>query len=257
MNSLLAFLLSSALAGLAAYKKALTKGGIITAFVLCIIICCFGGLNAFVILAITFMLVVAADKLAGKRADPRSIRKKSGARDTTRVLCNVGIPALALSLFGITGERKFLFVYAAVMAESLSDSLASKLGPLSGGKTVDICTFREISPGLSGGVSAGGSGAAFIGALVIGAISMAFEGAVIESGLSVALLGFFGCIVDSLIGSLAQVKYVCPVCGMVIERDYHCGVNAVLHKGLRPINNDIVNLMSNALMFIISSFIFL
>lgn len=256
MNVFFAVLLSTALAGLAGYKKALTKGGILTAWILCIIISFFGGLPAFAILAVTFILVVAADKLVGKRADPNGIRRKSGARDAYRVLCNIALPSIAIMVYGITGKDSFLFAYAAVMAESLSDSLASKLGPMTNGKTIDICTFRKITPGLSGGISRAGSVAAFTGALVIGEMSLAFGFWASEYALLVALLGFSGCLFDSLLGSVAQVKYVCPVCGMVTERDSHCGKKTSICKGLKPINNDMVNLSSNAFVFVVSLLVF-
>ena len=256
MNFFFAVLLSSALAGLAGYKKALTKGGILTAWILCIIISFFGGLPAFAILTATFLLVIAADKLAGKRADPNGVRRKSGARDAYRVLCNVAFPSIAIMIYGINGKDSFLFAYAAVMAESLSDSLASKLGPMTKGRTIDICTFREISPGLSGGISRAGSVAAFTGALAIGTMSLAFRFGAPEYALLVALLGFSGCLFDSLLGSVAQVKYVCPACGMVTERDSHCGKKTSICKGLKPINNDMVNLCSNALVFLVSLHVF-
>ena len=256
MNIYLAVLLASALATLAIYKKAMTAGGVVAAWIMCIVITALGGPAAFAILAATFVLTVSADRLAGKRADPNGIRRKSGARDVSRVLCNIGFPTLAIMIFGITGKERFIFVYAAVMAESLSDSLASKLGPLSKGRTVDICTFRDTSPGLSGGVSGAGSAAAFAGAVVIGAISLVFEASSFKCGLLVALLGFSGCLFDSVLGSLAQVKYVCPVCGMVTERERHCGKSTVICKGFKPISNDAVNLLSNIFVFTASMLCF-
>lgn len=256
MDFYLAVLLASALASLAIYAKAMTADGVAAAWIMCVIITSLGGPASFAILAATFILTVASDKLAGKRADPEGIRRKSGARDSYRILCNVGFPALAIIIYGITGEERFLLVYAAVMAESLSDSLASKLGPLSKGKTVDICTFRDISPGLSGGVSGAGSAAAFAGAIVIGGISTVFRASGFKYGLLAAILGFSGCLFDSILGSLAQVKYVCPVCGMVTERERHCGNNTVVCKGFKPISNDAVNLLSNLFVFLLSMLVF-
>lgn len=249
MNFFLAVLVSSALAGLAWYKKALTLSGIVTAWFLCIVISFFGGWSAFSILAVTFILVVAADKFAGKKADPNGVRQKSGARDACRVLCNVTFPALAMLLYGISRKELYLFVYSVVIAESLSDSLASKFGPLTNGRTVDICTFRETSPGLSGGISLYGSLTALVGALIIGAMSAVFQLQICRYAIFAALLGFIGCLFDSLLGSAAQVKYICPVCGTVSERSMHCGVKATVCKGLKPINNDAVNLCSNAFVF--------
>lgn len=245
MNLLFALCLSSALAGIALWKKALTPTGTALAWALCMGICCFGGFPAFLILAATFLCTVAADKLAGKRADPHGLRQKSGRRDAVRVLCNVGVGSAMMILYGISGKINFLLAYAAVMAESLSDSLASKLGPLGKGRTVDICTFREIGVGLSGGVSRAGSAAALAGAVLIGALCLLFDGADVKQALLVAAAGFLGCLFDSVLGSAFQVKYRCPACGAVTERDCHCGVKTIPCHGLKPINNDVVNLLSN------------
>lgn len=244
---------SSALAGLALYKKALTAAGTLLAFALCAGICRYGGLPAFLILAVTFMATVAADKLAGHRADPYLLRRKSGRRDAWRVLCNVGVGALAVLLRGVTGREKFLLVYAAVMAESLSDSLASKIGPLFKGKTVDICSFKKLPTGLSGGVSAAGTIAALGGSMIIGGLSMLLVPTV-KTALLVALTGFAGCLFDSVIGSAVQVKYYCPACGSVTESGEHCGEKTIFYKGLRLINNDGVNMLSNAFSFLLALF---
>lgn len=245
MNLSLALAVSSALAGLALWKKALTLWDTILAWGMSLAICVLGGIPAFLILAVTFLLTVAADKIAGRQADPKGLRRKSGRRDAVRVVCNVGVGSAMILLYGILGETRFLFAYAAVMAESLSDSLASKLGPLGKRKTVDICTFRETDVGLSGGVSFAGSAAAALGAILIGALCLLFPVSDGKTAFLVAAIGFAGCLFDSVLGSLAQVKYRCPVCGVLSERERHCGIPGEIVRGLRPINNDAVNLLSN------------
>lgn len=260
MSLPLALLLSSALAGLALWKRALTPAGTLLAWAMCLAICRIGGLPAFLILAVTFLATVAADRLAGKRADPSGLRRKSGKRDAVRVLCNVGIGTAMILLYGITGKPgpspSFLLAYAAVMAESLSDSLASKLGPLGKGKTVDICSFREVGVGLSGGVSGAGSAAAALGAILIGVLCLLFPGADEKVALLVAAIGFLGCLFDSVLGSRIQVKYRCPVCGALTERDRHCDVPGKVERGWRWVNNDTVNLLSNLFVAVLAILVF-
>ncbi len=243
-----ALLLSSALAGLAVWKRALTAGGTALAWLLSVLICAFGGLPAFLILAATFLCTVGAGRLAGERADPRGVRRKSGRRDAVRVFCNVGVGTAALLLAGPLGETGARCIYAAVLAESLADSLASKLGPLSTGRTVDICTLRPIEKGLSGGVSLWGTAASLLGAALVGLLSLLF-GWSLRLAVLIALLGFMGALLDSVYGSLLQVKYRCPVCGAVMERERCCGVPAERVKGLRRVNNDGVNFLSNLTVF--------
>lgn len=89
---------STALAVLALIIGALTLRGTALAWIFCIVISCSDGLPAFVVLAAVFILTAAASRLAGKRADPYNVRRKSGARDIDRVFCNVGVAALAGSM---------------------------------------------------------------------------------------------------------------------------------------------------------------
>ena len=261
MSAVPAVLLPSALAGLALWKKALTPLGTMLAWAMALVICLFGGLPAFLILAVTFLGTVAADKLAGKRADPHELRRKSGRRDAVRVFCNVGIAAGMMAICGLSGrgggpQRRFLLAYAAVMAESLSDSLASKLGPLGRGDVIDLCSLRKTQTGLSGGVSAAGTAAAALGAAAIGGLSLLFPGTALRQALTVALIGFAGCLFDSLLGSVVQVKYRCPVCGKVSEREVHCGVSGAVCRGFRAVNNDAVNLLANCFAALLAVLIF-
>ena len=230
MNFLLCLLLSTTLAAFALWKKSMTPGGTLLAWLLCLWISYEGGLPAFLILAVTFLLV-----------------------DAWRVLCNVGVAACALIPYALWKDHRFLYVYAAVMAESLADSLASKAGPLTRYATVDICTFRKISPGLSGGVSLLGTLSGLLGACIIAVLCTGFPTATLKIAATVAMTGFAGCLFDSVLGSVVQVKYLCTVCGMLVERDMHCGTAAIPCRGVRFITNDAVNILSNFFTFLLAA----
>lgn len=240
-----ALLLSTALAALALWRRALTPGGTALAWVLCVAVTAFGGGTAFAVLAVTLLLTAAADRFAGGRADPNGVRRKSGSRDGWRVACNVGVAACAMLLSGLTGSAAFRAGFCAVMAESLADSLASKLGPLSRTVPRDICTRKPVPSGLSGGVTLTGTLAELLGAAVVAAVSAAgYRSAAL---FAVVLAGgFFGAVFDSVLGSRLQVKYSCGVCGGVTECALHCGAPTVRLRGIRWMTNDAVNLLSNA-----------
>lgn len=246
MSIVTALIPSTALAIPALWKRALTPGGTLLAWALCLVITCAGGFTAFAILALTLICTVAADHLAGGRADPRGVRRKSGSRDALRVLCNVGMGALTMALSLWTPYRTaFVTAYAAVMAESLADSLASKLGPLSGRHPVDICTLRPVQAGLSGGVTALGTLSELAGSLLI-AGTYALGTRDLTGGAAVLLCGFLGAVFDSVLGSRLQVKYRCARCGEITERETHCLTPAVRVSGHPRVTNDLVNLLSNA-----------
>lgn len=243
---------STALAVLAFITGALTLRGTALAWVFCIVISCSGGLPAFAVQAAVFLVTAAASKFAGQRADPYNVRRKSGARDIDRVFCNVGTAAFAAGLYWTTAYPGFLFAYAAVMAESLADSAASKIGPLTNGRTVDICTFRPMQAGISGGVSLAGTFAALMGSAAIGLLWLVSSKCGCGEAVLAAIVGFLGCTFDSVLGSRAQVRYRCTCCSMVTERVEHCGAVCVKEKGIAWMNNDAVNLLSNVFALVLA-----
>lgn len=255
MDVLAATGLSLSLSALALWKKALTPGGLLLACVMCIAITSIGGLAAFSVLTVTLAGTVAADRIAGNRADPSGVRRKSGSRDARRVFCNVGIGTIALLLYGWRRDPVFEISYYAVMAESLADSLASKLGPMSEEVPRDIWTGKEIPKGLSGGVTRWGTFSEVIGAAAVAGTMMIWIPSV-KTGMLVLVAGFLGAVCDSLFGSRLQVKYRCTRCGCITERESHCNTRTEKISGIRWISNDAVNLMSNITAMILAVLLF-
>lgn len=227
--------------------------GTVLAWSMCIVITAVGGLQAFVMLSATFLLTVIVDKAVGSRTDPFHVRRKSGKRDAVSVTCNVGIGTLAMMCMLASGSESYIIVYAAVMSESLADSLASKIGPLSKSGPIDVCTLKCVDTGLSGGITALGTVAELTGAAVIAGIAAIF-GNNLKSLLIILAAGFAGAMFDSVLGSLVQAKFICPRCGRITEKEMHCGMKTECVSGLSFINNDLVNLLSNLFTFAAASF---
>ena len=80
---LTALLPATLLAALAAWRKALTRGGLLLAWCLAVVITCCGGLGGFAVLAATFVCTIAAGKLSKKVREPIETRlhAKTGQRD--------------------------------------------------------------------------------------------------------------------------------------------------------------------------------
>jgi uncharacterized membrane protein len=72
----------------------------------------------------------------------------------------------------------------------------------------------------------------------------------------VAILGFAGCIIDSLLGATIQAKYCCEICGKITEKKIHHERSTKLVTGLKYINNDTVNFISILSVAIIVIFLF-
>ena len=235
------------LAGLAAWKKALTGPGLLCAWGLAVCITFAGGLGAFAVLAAVFLCTLLAGKLSGAagKAVGKKLHAKTGKRDAVQILCNVAVGTAMLLLYAMTEQPCFLWAYGGAMAASLADSMASELGVRSPRPPRDILSLKPVEPGISGGVTALGLGASALGALIIAGLSLLLPGATAGIVPDVAAAGFFAAVCDSVLGSAAQAKYRCGVCGALTEKRCHCGLPGKVERGLPRINNDTVNLLNN------------
>ncbi|MBR5490103.1 MAG: DUF92 domain-containing protein [Oscillospiraceae bacterium] len=245
-NIWLSLILSSALAALAIWRKAITNKGIAIAWLCSVCICYFGGWVNFLCLAATLICTLIAGKISGKKREnaEKKLHAKHGKRDGVQIICNVFMSALMAIIYGITDNHIFLCAGAAALAASLADSMASELGILSRGKTFDVLSGKATEPGMSGGVSFFGFAMSALGAAIIAAISLG-QGMGVKFSVVILISGFVAAYVDSLLGAAAQAKYRCGVCGALTEKKVHCGEKGAIEKGLSFIDNDMVNFLNN------------
>jgi uncharacterized protein (TIGR00297 family) len=128
----------------------------------------------------------------------------------------------------IFDSELFFLMGAAAVATANSDTWASIFGlRFSARGTRLITTMRKTEPGTDGGVSIPGTLAALTGAVFIGLIILLFP----RENRYIALIavvsgGFSGCIVDSYLGAVYQLK----------NRIFRVGESAAW-----PVDNDMVN----------------
>jgi len=242
----LSLILSTALAAVALWRKALTYPAIALAWCLSVVITYCGGWVNFCALAATLIFTLIAGKISGKKREnaEKKLHAKHGRRDSVQIICNVGTSALMAAVFALTKNDAFLCASAAALSASLADSMASELGILSRGRTFDVLSGKTVEPGMSGGVSAFGFVMSALGAAIIAAISLG-QGRGFIFAFVILLSGFMAAYIDSLLGAAVQAKYRCPVCGGLTEKKLHCGQEGILEKGLKFIDNDMVNLLNN------------
>ena len=243
---LIALILSTLLAALAFRRRALTGPGLALAWVCALVITYCGGVPAFLALAATFVFTIAAGKLSRgvRETVEKRIHAHRGPRNILQVFCNVFVGALMLLLRRLTKNDAYLWAYAGAMAASLSDSLASELGVLSKAPPRDILSGKVMEKGLSGAVSPLGLCCSLLGALLIAAVCAPFWGGWAML-LSVTVAGFLAALADSVLGSCAQSKYRCTVCGTLMEKPVCCFRPAQLERGFAYMTNDAVNLLNN------------
>lgn len=233
-------------------KRWLTVSGSIASIVSGSIVLYIGGFSAFMILTFFFL----AGSLVGKLLD-REIKseKKGNERDMAQVFANC-IPALlALFIYRLTPYKvPAIVAYAAAIAEALADTWAGDFGMLSNRDPVSIITFTRVPKGISGGVTALGFAGAMFGSAMI---ALLFEGTYSPSFASffvIAISGFFGSVIDSVLGATIQVHYRDRE-GFLTEKEGDGKGRFERVRGIPFIDNDAVNLISGLFSFSLAFFI--
>jgi len=232
----------------AIYANKLTVPGVLLAWLFGFIIVTFGGYVAFGSVALTILIILISDRIKKGHKDSK--------RNVYQIISNLLTPTLSIGLYAITGSEIFYTMFYAVIACSLADTLASSIGSLSKEKPFNVFTFRLMERGESGAVSHLGNIAALSGGIIIGVIYYIYTGD-FKGFLIVSVMGFIGSTADTILGTLLQAQYRCHKCKKVIEVKKHCRVKAKLIKGYAFVDNNMVNLLSNTTVFILSYLILL
>jgi uncharacterized membrane protein len=214
-----------------------------------------GGI-AFVVGCYAVMISVS---LIGKllKNDLSSVVKKTKGKDLIEILANGAGSLLALILYACTAAPAFYVMALISLSAGFVDSLASDVGTLSRQKPYDIFHRRTVTKGMSGGVTWLGTLASLLGAVVFAAATVLLCKFPLYATAPIAAITFGGCITDTALGALLQAKYRCSVCGADTEREEHCESPTVQVGGVSFLNNDTVNLLSGAVVFLLSFTVFL
>ena len=257
-NYLVPILLTPFVIAFAIKKNALTKGGVLFAIVIDILISVSLGNFGFVLLVSFFVLAICIDRFKKriKKSGRGDESEKGDCRDYMQVCANGLLAAILSVLAFITNEHVFLVSFAATLAEAMADTAASGFG-IAARVTVDPWKMKRCEGGISGGMSVIGTFASFVGAYVIAIIAYAFGEVSFPEVCIITLAGFSGGIFDSFLGSLVQVKYKCTVCEKITEKRMHCGEPTLKHSGLSFIDNDGVNILSGFFAAVISGAVML
>ena len=241
---LIGLLAAGLVSTLAAKAGALRRSGAIAAVLVGAPVYAAGGITWSALLLVFFLSGSALSRLPTPHGG--RIVEKTGGRDWAQVFANGGAPALiaAASLFHPLDLWSTAF--AGSLAAATGDTWATEIGSRASGSALQITTLRPVPAGTSGGISLPGTVAAATGALVLAAAAIFFAPAV--NWPVVAVSGFAGSVIDSLLGATLQEVRYCPVCGAETEQRLHapCGTRTTWLRGLRFMNNDAVNLLATA-----------
>jgi uncharacterized protein (TIGR00297 family) len=175
---------------------------------------------------------------------------KGSQRDLAQVAANGGV-ATAMALgYGLSQATAWRSAYAAgyvgALATANADTWATEIGVLSRQVPRLITNGETTTPGTSGGVTLLGASAAASGALAEGIVfSLLQKRRSLLLPINALLSGFTGSLIDSLLGATVQAMYYCPNCQKETEKHVHvCGTPTTYLRGIRWIDNDVVNFLA-------------
>jgi uncharacterized protein (TIGR00297 family) len=173
-------------------------------------------LRMFLALLVVFAVTLVATRIGYTRKQQLRAAEPPGGRTAAQAMANLGIAALVVAI----AAPGWPVLALAALAEAAADTGSSEIGMAFPSRTVLITSLNPVPAGTDGGVSALGTLAALLAAIAI-ALAALLTGLVsINESAFIAMAGFLGVQVDSLLGALVE------------RRGY--------------LNNDLVNLFSTA-----------
>lgn len=253
---LLGLILSFTIAVAAFWKRSLSRSGAIAATALGTLVYTFGTHLLWSVM-IAFFISASIVTRPTKKAERRG-------RTYIQVFANGGM-ALVCAVLYVTLQKDYFLMAALIsIVGSASDTFGSEIGTRLKGKTYYITDWKRVPPGLSGGVSFQGTLASAFGSLALASFAVIYRAWFTPSGLTsfyiswwqdillISGMGFLTSIIDSYLGALIQAKYLDTSSQQIVEEKEN--KKTKLYAGFSFINNDAVNLISNALIAAITIF---
>lgn len=240
--TLLFFLLATVAFGAISYRlQWLSAGGSIVASAFGFCLLWLGGWPWVVPLLLFFGTSSILSKMGKGAKLPKNDEKKDDIRNATQVLSNGGIAWVLLLVYAVTGDVLWYAGFVGSLAAATSDTWATEIGRLAGGRPRNIISGKMLEKGLSGGVTWQGTAGSALGALLIGLSCVPFyDNTVLHCIILGLFSGLAGSLLDSILGATVQAKYRVPETGEIVEGGIQDqGVQKI--SGARWVTNDLVN----------------
>ncbi len=184
----------------------LTGSGAIAAWLIGTTIFWSLGLPGYLCLLTFFLVATLATRVGGARKTALAVaEERGGRRRAANALAN-GSVAAACSIFAVVTPytEVYLVAFVTSLAAACADTVESEVGQVWGRPTLLITTFRAVEPGTHGGVSAIGTLAGLVAALVITAegAAVGFFGWNLVPALSVTAL--IATLLESVVGATIE-----------------------------------------------------
>ena len=203
---------------LARALRGVDRSGMLAGGTACLLLFVGAGPSAFGVLAALFLLTWIATRFGYRRKQDLGVAERGEGRDAWQVLANLAVAALGSVAFGATGNRGWLFVVVAALAEAATrvaglsendaeaatDTIASEIGQTRGQTAVLITTWKPVAAGTDGGITVAGTIAGIVAGVLIATVAAGTEMIPPAQLWIPAAAGVIGMLVDSLLGATLQ-----------------------------------------------------
>lgn len=184
-----------------------------------------------------------------------SFKKERSDRGFMQIFINGFLGTLCMIFFGLTQEPWLFGLSITAIGGCFIDSISSDVGRTSKQKPYDFLRRTQVESGMSGGMTVRGTASAALFSVLIVAFTCFVARINVGASILIGSFAFLQTIADTMLGSLLQVKFRCPICGVETEKHVHCGTVTVHCSGIRWIDNNMVNLLSSLLITLFAAII--
>jgi len=189
---------------LARALRGVTRSGMLAGAATCLLLFIGLGPSAFAALAALFILTWISTRFGYRRKQAIGVAERGDGRNARQVLANLAIPALASTIFAVTGDRLWIIAMIAALAEAATDTVASEVGQTSSPTAFLITSGQRVPAGTDGAITLPGTIAGLIAGTAVATVA-GLGGLIPISRLWIPVAaGFAGMLFDSLLGATGQ-----------------------------------------------------
>lgn len=199
-------LVVTTLFGLFGYlSRGVTRSGAVAGAAAAFLIYVGLGLGGFVTLFAVFAITWLTTRIGYSRKRRLGLAEDRRGRKAGQVLANLAATAV-FSVIAIF-HHNFAFAAIAALAEACADTASSEIGEALSIRAWLVTSFRAVEPGTNGAISLPGTLAGILATMIVVAVSLALRVIPASSFWIVVAAGYFGTLVDSLLGATLEQSH--------------------------------------------------